>query len=103
MSPSRRTLIPWRTVMLVGLAIAGGCVAAVPDGEPGENTEDNNLTFEEWLPTVYQEADTGVWIVDGDTPIVEERELREFFINHVQPGALIVHQSGGVDAKWSDT
>ena len=54
------------------------------------------------MPTVYREADSGVWIVNGDTPVETERELREFFINHVQPGALIVHKAGGVDAKWSD-
>jgi uncharacterized membrane protein YgcG len=97
-----RSLVSWHGAIVVGLAVMGGCIAATPEEQARENLGDSDLTFEQWVGTVYQEPDTGIWIVDGDTPIVTERELREFFMNHVQPGALVVAQSGGVDSKWSN-
>src|SRR5262249_18593304 len=32
-----------------------------------------------------------------------ERELKQFYERYLQPGALIVNTSGGVDTKWDDT
>ena len=102
MGPNRQSsLLSWHGVVFAGMAVTGGCMGATADEHSEELLDDSHLTFQEWKDTVYQEPDTGIWIVDGDTPIVAERELREFFMNHVQPGALVVHQSGGVDAKWA--
>jgi hypothetical protein len=64
------------------------------------------MTFEEWKKTVYKEPfPGGKYIVNGDTPIVDEKQLLEFFEVQVQKkrpdGRLIVHQVGGVDAVWN--
>jgi hypothetical protein len=80
-----------------------GCSAG-PDGEgTGENIDTFGLTYEEFKATVYQEPDTGVWIVDGDTPIEDERGLRDFYYKHIQQGALAIGTSGGIDVKWDST
>jgi hypothetical protein len=38
---------------------------------------------------------------NGDTPIVDEKVLREFY-DSLQQGALIVNRVGGSDDKWND-
>jgi hypothetical protein len=79
-----------------------GCSAG-PEGEgAGENVDTFGMSYEEFKATVYQEPDTGIWIVDGDTPVADERALRDFYSKHIQQGALAIATSGGVDVKWSD-
>jgi hypothetical protein len=69
-----------------------------------------DLSFEEFKAKVYKEPfEGGKYIVNGDTPIANEKLLEEFFVNNVQnkppsasdPVELIVHQVGGLDAVWS--
>lgn len=67
-----------------------------------------DLTFEEFKSRVYREPfDDGKFIVNGDTPIIDEKHLQEFFENQVQKqpplveNELIVHQVGGLDATWN--
>jgi len=73
------------------------------------------MTFEEFKASdaVYREPfEGGKFIVDGDTTIVDEKQLRAFFENKVQkapppplpPGvtALIVHRVNGLDAAWNN-
>jgi hypothetical protein len=79
-----------------------GCSADGGQGVDGENTDTFGATYEEFKASVYQEEDTGVWIVDGDTPIATERELKDFYLKHIQQGALSIATSGGVDQKWTD-
>lgn len=64
-------------------------------------------SFEDFLATVYQEPDGGKYIVNGDTPIIDIKHLREFYETKIQtPGrphaGLAVMNTGGVDAVWSD-
>ncbi|NUQ72468.1 MAG: matrixin family metalloprotease [Polyangiaceae bacterium] len=80
------------------VAVSAGC--AVEAGEPVEDIATNELSWEEFRANVYQEPDTGVFIVNGDEPIETEEGLRGFF-EELQDGALIVHRSGGQDVKWS--
>ncbi|MEJ7729511.1 MAG: hypothetical protein WKG00_09865 [Polyangiaceae bacterium] len=101
MQVNRRVLATIIGSGLIAASAAVGCSAEAPPQDELEQVETYGITFAEWLPTVYREAESGVWIVDGDTPVETERELHEFFVNHVQPGALIDAQSGGVDAKWA--
>ena len=66
-------------------------------------------TFEEWKATVYREPfPGGKFIVNGDTGIIDEKQLAEFFemkIRAPQPphmeGALTLAQVMGLDAAWS--
>lgn len=68
------------------------------------------ITFEEWEATVYREpfAD-GVYIVNGDTPIKNEKLLRDFFNRHIRPQGparpdqAIVDRTDGVDNVWDAT
>jgi serine protease len=63
------------------------------------------LTFEDFEATVYKEPfEGGKYIVNGDTPIANEKQLREFFEKQVKqpaPGRLIVDQISGMDNKWN--
>ncbi|MCE9673065.1 M57 family metalloprotease [Myxococcus stipitatus] len=90
---------------LTGLALlAAGCGGG--DGSAPSADVDNlgtGMSWEEFLSGVYQEPESGVFIADGDTMFSNEKKLREFYENHVKNGQLIVHRSGGVDAKWNDT
>ncbi|HLM74515.1 MAG TPA: M57 family metalloprotease [Polyangiaceae bacterium] len=81
-----------------------GCSAG-PDGEGDiiDNVDTFGMSYEEFKATVYQEPDTGLYIVDGDTPIADERGLKDFYSKHVQQGALAVYSINNVDIKWSDT
>ena len=63
------------------------------------------LSFEDFQATVYKEPfEGGKYIVNGDTPILDEKQLREFYDQNVKPvqqARLIIHQVSGMDAKWS--
>jgi serine protease len=63
------------------------------------------LSFEDFKETVYREPiEGGKYIVNGDTPITNEKQLREFFERSVKPppvGALVIAQVNGLDAKWN--
>jgi hypothetical protein len=64
------------------------------------------LSFEEFEKTVYLEPfPGGKYIVNGDTPIANRKQLREFYDKNVKPPQtpqLVVHQVGGLDAKWNE-
>jgi serine protease len=64
------------------------------------------LTFDEFRSTVYHEPfEGGKFIVNGDTVIANEKQLREFYDQKVkvqphEPTALVLHQITGMDVKW---
>lgn len=69
-------------------------------------------TFEEFERSVYREPwPGGKYIVDGDTPIADRKQLQEFFDGRVKtqtgrPGPvvqLVVNQEGGQDTVWNST
>ncbi len=66
-------------------------------------TRDIGLSFEQFEARAFREPETGIYIVDGDTPVLNAKLRREFYDQLGQPGALIVDRQGGVDSKWSDT
>ncbi|HUP59718.1 MAG TPA: matrixin family metalloprotease [Thermoanaerobaculia bacterium] len=64
------------------------------------------LSFEEFKGTVYKEPfEGGKWIVNGDTPISDEKQLLEFYEKNVKPAqprvVLILNTIGGLDDKWN--
>ncbi|HYC62057.1 MAG TPA: matrixin family metalloprotease [Thermoanaerobaculia bacterium] len=64
------------------------------------------LSFEEFKGTVYKEPfEGGKWIVNGDTPISDEKQLLEFYEKNVKPAQspaeLILATIGGLDDKWN--
>ncbi|WP_394845989.1 M57 family metalloprotease [Pendulispora brunnea] len=93
----------------LSVALAMGAIALSSAGCASESTSnDGEITgttaksFAEWKQTVYQEPDTGIWIVDRDIPISSEAKLQAFYEQYVQQGALIVDNNNGVDSKWSN-
>jgi hypothetical protein len=102
---NRRSFLSLAAPIAVVLPVIGfiGCAAETEPGVP-ENVGEVGETFEEFRATVYQEPESGVFIVNGDTPLDNERELEQFYEEFVREGALIVHKNGaGGDAKWNDT
>ncbi|WP_394829310.1 hypothetical protein [Pendulispora albinea] len=70
-------------------------------------TTNRRISFDEFKRTIYQEPDTGIYIVDGDIPIANEDKLRAYYDRTTShEGALIVgNWSGGgpgQDSKWDD-
>jgi serine protease len=64
-----------------------------------------NRTFEEFEACVARDPASGNYIVDGDIQITDRKHLEEFFEKVKNPDrrrGLILHQEGGVDARWSD-
>ena len=88
---------------LLGVALLLAACTTSMDEEIGGSAP--AMSFEEFEAQTYREPwEGGLWIVDGDTPIVSHKLLREFY-DQVFNGdnALIVHRAGGVDARWSDS
>jgi hypothetical protein len=91
--------------VLVAVAMASGCGTA----------SDTSLTFSEFQALIYQEPDTGIYVVNGDEIIETEEELRAFYekltaddvvvgldgrvASTQQP--LIVNRVKGKDDAWS--
>jgi hypothetical protein len=93
-----------RSAMLVGGVAMAVQLFGCTTGEIDTNTGSENPTWEEFRAGVHQEAESGIFIVNGDTPIENEKLLREFYDQlYAADGALIVHRPGGADAAWSAT
>lgn len=78
---------------------AAGC--AVGGGDDALSTTASE-SFEEFRDATYREPwEGGVYIVDGDTPVVDEKALYEVWEGQ-QQGALIVNRVGQADDRWTD-
>jgi MYXO-CTERM domain-containing protein len=80
----------------LGLSLLTACVE-----HPDVGTNQTGLSFEEWKAKQFREP-SGLYIVDGDTPIRSEERLYEIWAG-TQPGALAVYSVGGQDVKWTAT
>ena len=90
-------------IVLGGLLLAGCGTPEVPAASSEPDTLTTGVSFEAFKAQTYQEPDTGIYIVDGDVPMVDEAALRAFYEEHVQPGALIIRRISGADTAWSTT
>ncbi len=98
-----------RALMIVAAAWSGaqlaGCDLGVVGDPSGGFTAD--MTFEEFEALTYREPwDGGMYIVNGDTPVIDEKHLFEVWqeLFHADgEGALIVNRVGGGDDRWNDT
>ncbi|WP_437767375.1 pre-peptidase C-terminal domain-containing protein [Sorangium sp. So ce764] len=100
--PQESNVIARKLVLVIaGLtAAAAGCSADVGSADT-EEIGANQLGFERFERTVFREPGTGIYIVNGDTPVVDIKHLREFWEAHVRDGALIVNQERGQDLIWT--
>lgn len=88
--------------LLLGLALTPAIGCSAGDGTSVEEVGTHGMSYEEFLSVVYQEPETGFYIVNGDELIETEAELEDFYVRVVQSDALIVHRVNNTDAKWSD-
>lgn len=86
---------------LATAAFTTGCVADSVESIDEENVASAGMSWEEFMSVIYQEPDTGVYIVNGDEAIESREALEKFYIEHIQQGALAVMTSGGTPVKWS--
>jgi serralysin len=99
------------TKALMGLGLASMFAVA------GCGTQDSTLSYEQFKATVYQEPDTGVYILNGDEIAENEDQLRAAYTRYVSDDALlnrtdgvaakqdnlIVNRVNGVDDRYSST
>lgn len=88
--------------------IALGFIAATPLAGclVGDTTAtlNDDLTFEEFRDLTFKEPwEGGVYIINGDTPVANEKALYEEWLAIYGGQELIVNTSGGLDTKWNDT
>ncbi len=89
-----------RSLFAIGLAATTltGCMV----GEPGLSLDDQ-LSFEEFRTLAYHEPwQDGVYIINGDTPVLDDKALYEAWEAIYGGAELIVNTSGGVPTKWTD-
>jgi serine protease len=87
---------------LTGLTLLAAAGCGGTDSPDGVAPVGQAPSWEAFRAQVFVDPE-GVFIVNGDTPIHDLKLLREFYEQYVQSGQLAVHQSRGVDVKWSDT
>ncbi|XXT24236.1 M57 family metalloprotease [Sorangium sp. So ce429] len=87
-------------VMIACASPLAACLADIED-DPAEAVGSSQESFEAFERAAFREPESGIYIVNGDTPVSDIKHLREFWETHVRDGALIVHRAGGGDAVWS--
>jgi len=83
---------------ILSITLAGCAVGGSSDTLSSTESE----SFETFRAVTYHEDfEGGVYIVDGDTPIVDDKALYEFWESQ-QQGALIINRVGQNDDRWTD-
>ncbi|MBI5548556.1 MAG: matrixin family metalloprotease [Deltaproteobacteria bacterium] len=94
-----------RFLLLMATLTAFGCGEGMIVEEEATEVGHNGMTWEEFNSVIYLEPGSDVYIVNGDETIVGEKNLREFYENHIAngQGALIVNRVSSADDKWNST
>ncbi|MCP3139890.1 M57 family metalloprotease [Pyxidicoccus xibeiensis] len=107
----RRVRMQW----MVGLATLGlaGCGESLESPVSEAGAREPVLTYEAFRAQAWREPDTGIYIVDGDTPVVDEAGLRALYQDYVrgadgeavgtERAPLIVNRFNGADDQWGYT
>ena len=83
-------------------ALLAPLLAACATGEPDLGSTEPP-TFEEFEAATYREPwEGGVYIINGDTPVLDRKALREVWADLHGGSALIVHHPDGLDARWNE-
>lgn len=94
-------------ILRLVLTTAAGAVLGCSGDYSGQITGyvDNGdiPSFEDFEKATYREDGVdGVYIVNGDTAIVNKKQLREYY-DELFTAKLIVNRSGGADSAWSSS
>lgn len=93
--------ITWERITFA-LLLASGCSSGEIIGT-GYIDDGEIPTFSEFESATYHEtSEDGVYIVNGDTPVANEKQLREYY-DSIFTSALIVNKRGNADNRWSDS
>lgn len=83
--------------LIVSVLVCASCASAEP--ELGDFVPP---TFEEFEASTYREPwPDGVYVLNGDTPVVDAKALREVWAELATRGGLAVDHRGGADSKWN--
>lgn len=97
MQRSRLGAIALGATALIGTALASPALATTDSEIP---------SFQEFHASTFKDTDNQ-YIVNGDEPVTDTADLREFYDSMVAPRTtpegLVVNTVGGVDDKWSAT
>ena len=84
---------------------------AFREAAEAKRAEYADMSFEEFKAATYKEpGENGKYIVNGDVPIANEKQLREFFENNIAIEPAIIESTtpefliainGGLQAVWS--
>ena len=70
-------------VMTAGVFALTACVSDLED-EPVEDVGGGQESFEAFERAAFREPDSGIYIVNGDTPVADIKHLREFWETYVR-------------------
>jgi hypothetical protein len=93
----------WLLPLAVVLA-SSGCAAENEAPTPAAEhtaTTNTDLSFEELAAKTYQDPVSGIYVVDGDTPIENVEGLRAYYASVPKSGGLTVATNGSAQDVWS--
>lgn len=94
-----RLTSPIRPALLVAVLMTAAC-----QGDDSNVQSSRDVpSFDAWVASLYQEPDTGLYIVDWDVPVSDYNELRSYYDRIYNGGSLTVHQANGVDVIWDES
>jgi len=96
-----RLILSATVVLLAGCGVSGATLGGSEDVTTATGTR---LSYEDFKARyAHWDADRQVFVADGDTVFVGEKQLREFYELNVREGQLIVNRVGSADDLWNTT
>lgn len=93
----------FRSSIRPALLVAVLSTAACQGDEADVHSNQDKPSFEAWVASLYQEPETGLYIVDWDVPVSAFDDLRAYYDAIYGSGSLTVHQVNGEDAVWNES
>jgi hypothetical protein len=99
----------FQRILTVAAVVATLGLLACGEGQiaPSDNStvrHNDQLTWDQYQSLIFQEPGTGVYSTDGDTVVIGEKNLREFYDTRIANGdMLIVNEISGTDDMWPTT
>ena len=98
-----RMPLPRYSLLALSLALPLGPLGCgVEPAGTAEEFRDSFVSFEEFKAQLERDPTTNAYLVEEHIRIYTEAELADYYERQTQPGALSVHQYGGVDAIWNN-
>lgn len=89
----------WTALVAVGAGCGGA--DALADAPAGPRFS-QPTGFEEFRAQARRVPGSPLYFVDGDTPLQDDQELRDFYDRYVRPGALTINEDQGKPTRWGE-